>query len=90
MHCGVHTSMVQIMSFVWKPSSDTPVSMNIKIEVQGNGAMLLPLVPVFNVLKSYGCLKIIDLLSRTALICYNLWESETSLVSRVFLVSLGF
>lgn len=68
-------------------ATDTPanVSMNIKIEVQSNGAMLLPLVPVFNMTKSYGCLKIIDLLSGTALIFYNLWDSETSLVSRVLL-----
>lgn len=54
------------------------VSINIKIELQSSGGMILPLVPVFNVLKSYGCLNIIDHLSGTALIHYNLWESETS------------
>lgn len=67
------------------------VSMNIKIELQSNGGMQLLLVPVFNVLKSYGCLNIIDLLSGTALICYNLWESENMCCSQQGpFVSLSF
>lgn len=74
MHCGVQ--ICQEVFFL-PPTTSTNVLMNVKIELQSNRGLLGLLVPVFNVLKSYGCLNIIYLLSGTGLIYYNLWESKT-------------